>query len=134
MSYEITPKVGAGKILIGMSKEDVCQLMQMIPKFFRRNEFSKGDTAMFSDCFVNFDNDDKCESIEFFGTAVVTLAGKSLLSMRCNKLREFFRHNGGQICEIDSGFTSPELGISVYAPCELENSKCKPEAIMISAE
>lgn len=127
MTYEIRPFEGAGPISFGMDKIAIHATMGAPNNTFRRGPFAKGDTEMYADCFVNYDADGKCETIEFFSPACVMFDGKNIMACPCDELRQFL--SDGEIEDMDEGFCAKRYGITAYAPYEYDEPDCIPESI-----
>lgn len=131
MIFYVEPYVGAKPLDFGMNKCEINHILGDAKKTFRRNKFATGDTEMYSECFVEYDENEKCTSIEFFGSACLMLKGVNLFALSCAELRTFLNVEGDIGSEYDSGFVSNSYGISVYAPDEIEDSQCSPESISV---
>ena len=126
MEYQIAPYESVGPVRFGMTQTEVQAALSEHFETFRRGPFATGDTQMYGQCFVNYDSDGRCNSVEFFGDAVVLFNGKNLFSLSCPALRELL----APVEDNDSGFTSFEHGIGIYAPYEDEEPD-KVESIIV---
>lgn len=125
MEYQITPYESVGPIKFSMTQQEVQTALNEHYETFRRGPFATGDTETYGQCFVNYDAAGHCDSVEFFGDANVKFKETSPFSLSCAELRKLL----APVEDNDSGFTSFEYGIGVYAPYE-EDEPDKVESII----
>ncbi len=121
MDFEIAPYTGAGKIKLGMNKEEIKKVMEEVPR-----ETSKAAdkvlTDVFSCCFVYYNNSGISEAVEFFEPSMPTFQGIELMIESFENVKQkliFLDHN----LEIDdTGCTSYKYGFGLYAPFEVVES------------
>lgn len=131
MVFYVEPYIGAKPLTFGMDKCAVKHILGDAQKTFRRSQFAKGDTEMYSECFVEYDTDGRCASIEFFGTACLVLKGINLFSLSCYELRSLLNVVDDDEGDGEGGFISDTYGLSVYAPDECDDPRCSPESISV---
>ncbi len=108
------------------------QVLGSPSRTFRRSPFSCKDTEMYGDCFVSYDAENRCEHIEFFGSACVMFRGINLMELPCSQLRTVLGVVGVEFAAAESGFSSTKYGIGVYAPAEYEEPDCLPESVGVA--
>lgn len=127
MEYVINPYVGVSELKFGMSQKEIHAILGEPKDSFKRNEFAKGFTETYSDCFVNYDAEYRCEAIEFFGKPEVKINNIFLFSTSCAEIRQCL----GDIKNNDSGYTSFMYGVGIYAPDEYDEPDCLPESVIV---
>lgn len=131
MIYTIEAYNGVDSLHFGMDKASVHIAMGVAePYTFRRGKFSKGDTEKYGDCFINYDSDDKCASIEFFGMPTLMFDNVNLFSLTSKEIRCKLTEGSLSVVDNDCGFTSFEYGIGVYMPY-IDEDDTIPESIIV---
>ena len=118
-----------------MDKNEVRQILgvENFTEEFRRTEESTTSTDAFNllGIFVYYDDEDKCDSLEFFDPAQVIFNGLNLLDTSFNEFMNAIKEYDENIEEDDSGCTSYALGIGAYAPFKEKAPDEKNEGIII---
>lgn len=83
------------------------------------------------ECFVEYDGNGNCSSIEFTGKTRLIFREIDLFSLPCTELRKLLCVENNDGCDGMGGFTSEVYGISIYAPQEKSNPRCHPESISL---
>lgn len=92
-----------------------------------RNSYDNtGETEEYKDFFVCYDEDERCEAIEFFELADLIFSGKAVFTGTYDEIRELF----DDIEEDNTGFTEYKYGIGVYAP-DKDKTVCYPESVIV---
>ena len=129
MDYEIIPYIAFGDVKLGLYRKEVRRLIGNPSKSFKRNEFATSPTDMYESLgiMIDYDDDDRCETIETWDTVDVQLMGKKLLNSSYSDILSWFLAIDESIEEDDTGFTSYKYGIGMYAPDKEEepNKPCK---------
>ncbi len=117
MKFEITPYVGAGRLLFGMDRAAVRQTMDARFVVSHRGEFSaEKDIFAKLGVLANYDDDDRLYVVEFADPAEPILAGVNLLGESANAVKALLQLMGGDLKEDESGAGSRKLGIEVWIP------------------
>ncbi|WP_340673007.1 hypothetical protein [Brevibacillus agri] len=128
--FVIAPYVGAGVILLGMSREEAADAMQFIPRPFRTFQ-QPLDSDDFSCCFVSYQPPGVCEAVEFHPNVEVLFYGKNLLGQPYQEVEAFVREHDPDWQATGDGFTSFRYGFGVYAPYAFEDV-CQPvESVIV---
>ncbi|MBR3771804.1 MAG: hypothetical protein IKL07_06010, partial [Clostridium sp.] len=92
--------------------------------------FDKIETDVYDDFYVYYDENGKCEAIEFMNNAELIFEQISLFQKNYSDIETIFRNMDSDI-EIDAvGFNSNKFGIGVYAPNK-DDCNSKIESIII---
>ena len=127
MSYIIYPYIGVNTIRFGMTKEEIhSELGKPETTFMRDASDNTGETDEYKDFFVSYDEEGRCEAIEFFELADVILNEKAVFTGTYDEICGLF----DDIEEDDTGFTEYKYGIEVYAPNKDEDVCCS-EAVIV---
>jgi hypothetical protein len=118
MEFNIDPYVGAGPILLGMSREQVRNALGNNYREFKKSQESEMPTDAFEWCHVYYKKSGICEAIEFFRPANPVLFGRVLIDKPINEVIKYFQEMDEKIIIDGDGFTSNKLGIGIYAPYE----------------
>ena len=127
MTLEIKPYEGAGGILFGMTPEQVRSIIGNEVKTFKK----ASSTRSFTDAFIGkgihvyYDEDNKCEAIEFAAPSNPTFKGYKLIEIPFIEVKETFIVMDDKLEVDETGFTSPKYGIGVYVPT-LKDSMFEP--------
>lgn len=116
MEFLIKPYVGAGKILLGMTSQQIHAVLQIKPDKFKKFEDDEFDTDDFKWCQVYYKKPGVCEAIEFFENANVIINNKTILGKKYSEIKAIFERMDDSL-EFDAiGLTSLKYGVGVYAP------------------
>ncbi len=127
MSYIIYPYIGVNSIRFGMTKEEIHSELGNPETTFMRNSYDNtGETEEYKDFFVCYDEDERCEAIEFFELADIILNGKAIFTGTYDEICGLF----DDIEEDNTGFTEYKYGIGVYAP-DKDETVCYPESVIV---
>lgn len=99
-------------IKFGMSREDVRNILGDSTEFFKGD--SKVATDDFGYCHVYYDDNDRCEAVEFFDETEVYING--ILAFPIEK--EAFSINFADFIQDDDGFINYDCSVGIYAPYE----------------
>lgn len=103
-------------IKFGMSRQEVRSILGDSTEFFKGD--SEETTDDFGYCHVYYDDNDKCEAIEFFDEAEVYING--VLAFPIDK--NVFSTKFADYIQDEDGFISYEYSIGIYAPDEFMES------------
>jgi len=134
MKIEIYPYIGFDKIKFGFTREQIRSLINDKVNPFFRTKDSKVATDSFDrlGIFVNYDETDCCEAIEFVRPLVEPLfLEKNLFGLSYVSLLSWFNELDSNIDEFDAGFTSYKYGIGFYAPEKEEDPNLPCEGVII---
>lgn len=105
------PLNGVNGVLFGMSRKDVREALKLPCKEFKKSKFSKNTTDDFGICHVFYDEDNRCQAIEVFDDAEITVNGKCIFPTDVEEVRSVFQFEENEGC-----FINRELSIGIYAP------------------
>ncbi|WP_160143887.1 hypothetical protein [Chryseolinea soli] len=136
MKFEIIPYKAFGKILLGMSKEEVRSLIRSPVTEFYRNEFSITPTDSFEELglFVSYDEQLKCEAFEIRTPSEPIFQGVNLLAGTYESLRNWISEMDKEIVEDNTGLTSFKFGFGLYAPDKNEDPLQNCEGVIVFRE
>lgn len=120
MSYEIESLVGVGSIKFGMSRDEIQQVVGIVPKQVKLSPTDKTESDVFSSTGIIVEYDDTgCMSVQFSGPVMPTFEGKDLLSMTIEEACDWLESLDEETeIEDKAGCTSEALGISFYGPVD----------------
>lgn len=131
MEFSIEPYVGVGKILLGMTSQQIEDILSAKPRKFKKFSDDEFETDAFDMCYIYYKSTGICEAIEFFKPAIVTFSGIDLLGKSYVDVKNLFLSLDEDIeCE-DSGLTSYKYGIGIYAPFATEEPLEPAEGVII---
>ncbi len=122
IKIEAIPTKEVNGIKFGMNRQVVHSILGNSIEFFKGD--SKIPTDDFGYCHVFYDDNDRCEAIEFFDEAEVYING--VLAFPSNK--DDFMTKFDNFIQDDEGFISFDYSIGIYAPYE------SMESILIGRE
>lgn len=131
MVYKIKPYTSVGEIKFGMDRKVIRDLFKNNYEEFRKSPFSENTTDDFGICHVYYNNQNKCEAVEFFDSANVSFMDMNISNKSYYEVKVFFKKIDQDIDINEEGFTSYKYGIGVYAPFALNNPKEIIEGIIV---
>ncbi len=137
MKIEIFPYIGFDEIKFGFTRGQIRSLINDIVNPFYRTKESKIATDSFDSLgiFINYDETDRCEAIEFVRPLVEPFfLNKNLFGLSYSNLLDWFHGLDDNIDEFDAGFTSFKYGIGFYAPDKIEDPNLPCEGMIIFRE
>lgn len=90
MDFVIKPYLGVGPILLGMTSQQIEQVLSLKPEKFKKYEDDEFETDVYDFCNVYYKSPGICEAIEFFSPAQVRLNGVNLLGKPFNAIKKLF--------------------------------------------
>ena len=112
--YVIVPYEKAGPVYFGMTRDEVRKLLGQEPHVFRRSS-RENESERYDDFFVYYDDEDRCEAVEFWPGNEVVCCGLSLFSRS-------FEEELSLLVAVDSGVkagldccTSEKLGVGLWS-------------------
>ena len=67
MQFKVIPNISVGIINFGEDRQKVRDVLGLDYTEFKKTKFSKNTTDNYGDFHVFYDEDNKCEAVEFFG-------------------------------------------------------------------
>jgi hypothetical protein len=131
MEFLIKPYVGAGKILLGMTSEQIQEVLQIKPDKFKKFEDDEFDTDDFKCCHVYYKNPGICEAIEFFGDANMIINNKTILGKKYAEIKDMFEKIDDSLEFDATGLTSFKYGVGVYAPFAKDEPDEPAESVIV---
>ena len=128
--YRIKSYQGVNDIKFGFDRFQIEEYMKIKPIKFRKSPYDKSETDMYEDLFVYYDDDGKCEAIEFNSNAELVFGKISFFDKSYADIEKEFRNIDADIEIDDVGFNSIKYGIGIYAPNK-EDSDSKIESVII---
>lgn len=116
MKFEIKTYMGVGNILLGMTSEQIQNIMGIIPTKFKKIQTSKMYTDAYEWFHVYYNDKGKCEAIEIFEPSIPVFNGQYLINRPFIEVKNYFDTIDDSIETNDAGFTSLKYGIGIYAP------------------
>lgn len=112
--FEIVLFKGTDSIQIGMTAEEIEAIVLKKPNHIRKGGVENiVDEYEFG--FIYFDNDNRCEGIEFFKPAKVMLNGKEILGLKTKYAKEIFLKLDSFLdIEGEDVFCSHRYSIGIY--------------------
>ena len=102
------PLVEVGGVRFGMSREEVRRIFGAFTEF-RKNRFSQNTTDDFGYCHVFYDAENRCEAIEVFPEAEVSIGGKTVIPATMEEIKVAIP----TLVEEDGSWLAVELSIGV---------------------
>jgi hypothetical protein len=131
MNFEIKPYIGAGKILLGMTSEQIQKVMGSKPDKFKKSLDDVYDTEKFACFFAYYKSPGICEAIEFFGEADVIFNGESMIGRPYADVEAMFK-KVDNVLELDgAGLTSYKYGVGIYASAAKKEPLEPVEAVIV---
>lgn len=135
MDVNVVSYQSAGPILIGMTKEEVRNVMSEKPNDYHNIRGPYTDYFEESNIFVYYTNEDGiCEAIEFCEPTIALFNGKPINGIKFIEAMKWLEQFDSEIIyEKYVGLTSYKLGIGIYAPNydEVENKDEYVEAVIV---
>ncbi len=128
--YHIKSNEGFDEVQFGLTSEDIKKIICRVPSKIRKNNFDENDIDMYEDFFVYFDEQGRCEAIEFTRNSKVMFCKIDLFSEYYIELEKIFLKKDPNLEIDDTGFTSYKYGIGVYVPYK-EKVNEKIESVII---
>ncbi len=113
MRIDIKPTIGTKDVCFGMDRETVRSLWGEATEFYKFSD-DKVPTDDFGYCHVFYDDNNKCEAIEFFYDVEVYLNGKLIFPTVLENAKQAIE--GAEYD--DDGLISYIAQIGIYAPDE----------------
>ena len=128
--YEIKSYQGFNDIKFGCESTQIEEFMKVKPRKIKKNPYDKSETDGYDDFYVYYDENGKCEAIEFMNNAELIFEHISIFQKNYIDIETIFRNMDAHI-EIDEvGFNSNKFGIGVYAPNK-DDCNSKIESVII---
>jgi hypothetical protein len=131
MKFSIESYIGVGKILLGMTSQQIEDILSEKPRKFKKFRDDEFETDAFDMCYVYYKSPGICEAIEFFKPVIVTFSGINLMEKSYADVKNLFLSMDEDTeCE-DSGLTSYKYGIGIYAPFATDEPSEPAEGVII---
>ncbi|HEY9664259.1 MAG TPA: hypothetical protein V6C65_37930 [Allocoleopsis sp.] len=133
VKLEIHPYEGIAGIKFGMTPIQVRQILGEPDRTFKKTPADALETDAFDTAgmYIFYKLPGTCEAIELASPANPTFQGKTLISQPFSHLREWFQ-SIDPTTEIDeTGLTSHQLGIGLYAPFAIESPHEAVEGVIV---
>lgn len=105
---------GTDTIKIGMTSQEIQKLVEEIPEKTTKGGV-KNPVDIYSFCFIYFDDDGKCEGIEFFSNAEVQLNGILVFQKSAKEVMEILENLDPNLyIEDEDTFSSIKYSIGIY--------------------
>lgn len=135
MEFVINPYIGAGKVLLGMTPNEVQEVLGVSPKKrFRKFKDDDFETDSYQWCFVYYKKPGICDAIEFHLPASVVFNGHNLLSKSYAEVKDILSKLDNTLQFDESGLTSIKFGFGVYAPFAEEDPSELIEGVIVFEE
>jgi hypothetical protein len=129
----ITPYEGIGPIKLGMSRKEVRDILGGDFRSFKKTPYDEVTTDFFDEMgvHVHYKKEEVCEAVEVASPSLPTFQNKPLLGRPFGELRDWFVSidAGAEIDE--SGLTSYQLGIGLYAPSAIDDADEPVEGVIV---
>ncbi|SDO05116.1 hypothetical protein SAMN04487897_107197 [Paenibacillus sp. yr247] len=117
MEFKINPYIGAGRVLLGMTPNEVQEALGAYPKKkFRKFKDDDFETDSYEWCYVYYKEPGICEAIEFHAPSSVTFNEQNLLGRPYAEVRDILKQYDDTLQFEESGLTSIRFGFGLYAP------------------
>lgn len=118
------PFEGIDNVRFGMDRLTVRKNINKPYKVFTRNEFASNTTDYFDDLgmFIEYDDNDLCEAIEFADSGSVFYGEMNLFDMGYRELRRHFDPSSSNKEEDDAGVIYHDLGFGVSRSSDPDNA------------
>ena len=134
MEFTFYPNEGVNNLRYGMDRVEIRNILTLdkLSKEFYRSKNSKNSCDEFYSLgiFINYDENNNCDSFEFFQPAKVMFAEVNLMELSYLGVIDFLGYIDANIEEDDSGCTSFLLGVGAYAPFKSDEPNNKIESII----
>jgi hypothetical protein len=133
MDLVINPYIGIGNLKLGMTQSQIRNTLNSSFESFTRNQFSEMPEDHFQELgiFVEYKLPGICNAMELVKPLNPIWRGKQLLNTTFFELDRWFVEVDSERELNDTGFTSYQYGIGVYAPNYEEEPTCLPESIIV---
>lgn len=133
VKLEIEPYQGVAGVQFGMSREQVRHVLDSSVQVFKKTAADNLDTDAFDELgmHVYYKQPDGCEAIELAAPANPSFRGKALIGQPFNELCDWFRLIDPQIEVDETGLTSFEFGLGLYASFASQSPNDPIEAVII---
>lgn len=112
MELILKPYDGIGNIKIGMTREEISNVLNILPETFMKSEGEFVDD--FKLMHVYYENQNKSIAFEIFPEMNIRFKDINLTNNKIENLKEFFKKYDDKI-EIDEyGFTTYKYGFNIY--------------------
>lgn len=122
--YNLLPFKGIGKISFGMNRHECRLLLNSNFRTFKRNDFAKNTTDYFPDLnfFIEFDENDICQAIEFSSYNYLIYEGRNLFDFNFAELINYYNlFSQNNEIEEDESVTFFDLGFGASKAAENDN-------------
>lgn len=118
MDWEIRPFEGVGRLLFGMTRQEVQAALGQMPRSFKKapSEQQLTDAYDAAGLYAYFDGDDRLEYVELTDPRSVSFRGEHLFGLAAQSAEDRMRALHVDVARNDEGFDCLEIGVSVYAP------------------
>lgn len=133
VKLEIEPYQGIAGVQFGMSREQVRHALNSSVQVFKKTATDELNTDAFDELgmHVYYKQPDGCEAIELAAPANPTFRGKALIGQPFNELCDWFQSIDPQIEIDETGLTSFEFGLGLYAALASQLPNTPIEAVII---
>lgn len=133
VKLEVEPYQGMAGVQFGMSREQVRHVLDSSVRAFKKTATDELDTDAFDELGIQvyYQQPDVCEAIELAAPANPTFCGKALIGQPFSELRDWFGSIDPQIQVDETGLTSFEFGLGLYAPFASQSPNASIEAVII---
>ena len=131
MEFIIEPYVGAGKILLGMTSQQIQDVLNATPEKFKKSVKDEFETDAFECCHIYYKSPGVCEAIEFFQPAKVIFMGQTLLGKPFEIIKQLFLKYDDSVVLENAGLTSYKYGIGIYAPAAIKEPSDSIEGVIV---
>ena len=109
----VQPLVGFANVTFGMERVKVRKLLEGFQKEFQKSPFDTTKVDDFGYCHIYYNNDDKCEAVEFFSEVEIQINGQKVSPGKV----EVIKKNTPDLIEDEDGFwISKGSSIGITAP------------------
>ncbi len=134
MIFNIKPYHSVGNIELGMTRDNIRDILGTTYKSFKRNQFDEMPCDHFDALgfFVYYKTSGTVEALEFYPPVKLFFKEKSLFDLSYSELKEFLLQKDPDLdIEEDYSLTSYKLGIGVYTPNADEDPSLPVESIIV---
>ena len=109
----VQPLVGFANVTFGMERVKVRKLLDGFQKEFQKSPFDPTKVDDFGYCHIYYDNDDKCEAVEFFTEVEIQINGQKVSPGKVEAIKKITP----DLIEDEDGFwISKGSSIGITAP------------------
>jgi len=133
MDWSVVPYMGVGRIMFGMTRDQIRKLLGSEVKEFKKTPTSKVLTDAFDQLGVHvyYKNDDTCEAIEMARPANPKLNGSKIIGLPFFEVREFMQKLDDSLEIDETGLISFKLGIGLFVPSLTEIQREIVESVIV---